>query len=51
VPLSVARGILDRLAGLNLLQIRVTDDVRYRFQPGTIELAETVSIRPTPLLT
>lgn len=37
------RRILDRLASLNLLDIRVTDAVRYRFQPGTEELARTVS--------
>ena len=29
---------LDRLAGQNLLDIRVTDDVRFRYRPGTVEL-------------
>jgi hypothetical protein len=38
-----ARGLLDHLAGLNLFDIRVTDDVRYRFHPGTSELAQTMS--------
>jgi hypothetical protein len=37
---SRARRILDRFVSLNLLDIRVSDDVRYRFQPGTGELAE-----------
>ena len=40
---AAARRILDRLASLNLLDIRVTDAVRYRFQPGTEELTLTVS--------
>lgn len=43
VPLSIARGILDHLAALNLLDIRVTDEVRYRFQPGTDGLGRTIS--------
>ena len=38
-----AGRILDHLASMNLLDIRVTDAVRYRFQPGTEELAGTVS--------
>jgi hypothetical protein len=43
IPVAAARGLLDHLAGLNLFDIRVTDEVRYRFQPGTAELAQTVS--------
>ena len=43
VAVATARGVLDRLAGLNLLDIRFTDDVRYRFRPGTAELAHKVS--------
>ena len=36
---EVAAGrTLDRLATLNLLDIRITDDVRYQFRPGTEEL-------------
>ena len=38
VPLAMARFILDHLAGLNLLDIRLSDEVRYRLQPGTPEL-------------
>lgn len=40
IPAGVARAILDRFAAANLLDIRVTDDVRYRFRPGTLELQE-----------
>jgi hypothetical protein len=42
VPLSTARFILDHLAALNLLDIRVSDEVRYRLQPGTPELNQIV---------
>jgi hypothetical protein len=35
---SAARKALDRLARGNLLDIRLTGDVRYRFGPGTQEL-------------
>jgi hypothetical protein len=35
---SAARQSLDRLARRNLLDIRVTGDVRYRFRPGTPDL-------------
>jgi DNA-binding IclR family transcriptional regulator len=38
IPLSGARAALDHLARHNLLDIRVTGDVRYRFRPGTHEL-------------
>jgi hypothetical protein len=31
---------LDRLASLNLLDIRITGDVRYQFRPGSAEVAE-----------
>src|SRR5688572_22567078 len=34
---------LDRLAGKNLLDIRVTDDVRFRYRPGTPELEKAGS--------
>ena len=33
-----AQRALDRLASQNLFDIRITDDVRYRFRPGTDEL-------------
>jgi hypothetical protein len=33
-----ARAALERLARQNLLEIRVTADVRYKFHPGTPEL-------------
>ena len=42
VPLSTARSILDHLAALNLLDIRLSDEVRYRLQPGTPELNQIV---------
>ena len=40
--LSASRFILDHLAVLNLLDIRLTDDVRYRLHPGTPELQRMV---------
>jgi hypothetical protein len=43
IPAPTARSILDRLATLNLLDIRITDEVRYRYHPGTRELAETIA--------
>lgn len=38
VQTSVAREILEHLAARNLLEIRVTGDVRYQFAPGTLAL-------------
>jgi hypothetical protein len=38
-----ARVTLDHFVSANLLDIRVTDDVRYRFRPGTPE-AETAAL-------
>jgi DNA-binding IclR family transcriptional regulator len=38
LPRGAARSALDRLARNNLLDIRITGDVRYRFRPGTWEL-------------
>ncbi len=38
ISLTHARAALDHLARHNLLDIRVTGDVRYRFRPGTREL-------------
>ena len=38
IPVSTARTALDHLARHNLLDIRVTADVRYRFRPGTVDL-------------
>src|SRR5262245_25775061 len=35
ISASVAQAALDPLARRNLLDIRLTDDVRYRFRPGT----------------
>jgi len=39
VDAITAGRVLDRLATLNLLDIRITGDVRYQFKPGTEELA------------
>lgn len=38
IPLSTGRAILDHLGSLNLLDIRVLGEIRYRLQPGTPEL-------------
>ena len=38
IPRRAARGALDHLACSNLLDIRITGEVRYRFRPGTSEL-------------
>jgi hypothetical protein len=38
IPVTRARAALDALAGHNLLDIRITEDVRYQFRPGTPEL-------------
>jgi hypothetical protein len=35
-----ARRLLEHLAGQNLLDIRLTDDVRYQYKPGTRQLAQ-----------
>lgn len=43
VPLSSARNLLDHLAALNLLDIGVRGDVRYRFRPGTRALDDIVA--------
>lgn len=40
VPLRAARTGLDRLASQNLLDIRITGDVRYQFRPGTEDLRQ-----------
>lgn len=37
---SAARAALEHLAGGNLLEIRLTGDVRYQFRPGTEDLRE-----------
>jgi hypothetical protein len=39
---KTARGLLEHLAAHNLLEIRVTGDVRYKFHPGTPELRQAV---------
>ena len=41
MPETAARAALDRFASGNLLDIRLTDDVRYQFCPGTAGLRET----------
>jgi DNA-binding IclR family transcriptional regulator len=38
IGVSAARRALDHLARGNLLDIRITGDVRYQFKPGTPEL-------------
>lgn len=35
-----ARRALDHLASLNLLDIRITGDVRYQFKPGSDQIAQ-----------
>jgi hypothetical protein len=40
---AAARGALDHLAKHNLLDIRITGDVRYQFRPGTDELRAGVA--------
>jgi hypothetical protein len=40
VPERAAAEVLDSLATRNLLDIRITDDVRYQFRPGTPELED-----------
>ena len=39
----LARATLERFAQQNLLDIRISDDVRYRFQPGTGQLETAVA--------
>jgi hypothetical protein len=39
----VARAGLEHLAAHNLLEIRVTDNVRYQFRPGTTDLEQAVA--------
>lgn len=41
-PIWIVRCMFDHLAGLNLLDIRLTDEVRYRLHPGTPELSRMV---------
>ena len=43
MPLHTARAALDRFASGNLLDIRVTGDVRYQLRPGTGELGAAIS--------
>lgn len=38
-----ARLTLERFAAQNLLDISVTDDIRYRYRPGSAELAEAAA--------
>jgi hypothetical protein len=40
IPENAARAALEHLAGRNLLEIRLTGDVRYEFHPGNEELRE-----------
>jgi hypothetical protein len=40
---KAARAILEHLAAHNLLEIRVTGDVRYQFRPGTPELCQAAA--------
>jgi DNA-binding IclR family transcriptional regulator len=57
LPPAAARRALERLAAHNLLDIRVTGEVRYQFHPGTAELAadaravcEAYRANPVPLI-
>jgi hypothetical protein len=43
LPIARARAALDALASRNLLDIRITEDVRYKFRPGTPELEISVT--------
>lgn len=38
-----ARAMLEHLAAHNLLEIRLTEDVRYQFRPGTQELYDAAT--------
>ena len=38
IPRGAARNALEHLARNNLLDMRITGDLRYRFRPGTSEL-------------
>jgi hypothetical protein len=38
IPRGTARTTLDHLARNNLLDIRITGDIRYRFRPGNLDL-------------
>ncbi len=40
IPVGSARAALDALASQNLLDIRITEDVRYQFRPGNVALEE-----------
>ena len=41
IPAKQAQASLDHLAKHNLLDIRITGEVRYQFRPGSDELRET----------
>ena len=43
ITVTAARGALDHLAKHNLLDIRITGDVRYQFRPGTEALRTGVA--------
>ena len=44
IPRRASRTALDHLAVSNLLDIRISGDLRYRFRPGTAELeAEAIA--------
>ena len=54
IGMAAARRALDRLARGNLLDIRITGDVRYQFKPGTPQLeaaalACAVAYRSNPI--
>ena len=57
IPVGSARRMLERFAAANLLDIRLTGDVRYQFRPGTQQLhdgalavAAAYRTQPTALL-
>jgi hypothetical protein len=41
LTLQDARRALDHFGAHNLLDIRITEDVRYQYHPGTVELRES----------
>ena len=55
MPLPKTRRVLEAFASRNLLDIRISDDVRYRLRAGTPELARGLGLlieayRRTPAL-
>ena len=43
IPVHRARAMLDGFVSRNLLDIRITEDLRYQFRPGTAELTDAAT--------